>query len=78
MTSFIDLYDSPETCADHTLEFYATVPPSARCVNCGGYAGHVLDEPSPCICEGDYRPSWKVALDEIARRRHNRGQGHQR
>lgn len=64
----IAVYDSPQTLTRAELDHLADVAPSRRCVNCGGYAGNVLDEPAPCTCEGDYRPAWKAAQDEIARR----------
>lgn len=62
------VYDRPQTLNLQELQHFAEVDPSRRCINCGGYAGNVLDEPAPCTCEGDYRPVWKAAQDEIARR----------
>lgn len=63
-----ELYDSPQTLSLIELQIIADVESSRRCINCGGYAGDVLDEPAPCTCKGDYRPTWRVAQDEIKRR----------
>lgn len=68
---YVRVYDSATALSRRTLEDLADVPPSTRCINCGGYAmpdSAVGDASSGCSCEGDYRPTWKAASDELARR----------